>query len=40
MLKIVYDVCCGIDIHKKFVVSCVEKFIINKYSVNQATYLL
>ena len=23
MLKIVYPICCGIDVHKKFVVACI-----------------
>lgn len=24
-LKIVYKICCGIDVHKKFVVACIVK---------------
>lgn len=31
MLKIVYRVCCGMDIHKSFVVACIAS--TNEYGV-------
>ena len=31
MLKIVYRVCCGIDVHKSFVVACIAS--TNEYGV-------
>ena len=36
MLKIVFPICCGIDVHKDFVVACIAK--TNEKSVT--TYVL
>ena len=36
MLKIIYPICCGIDVHKKFVVACMEstgKYWIPAYNI-------
>ena len=29
MLKIVYPICCGIDVHKTFLVACIESLILS-----------